>query len=183
MFDETRQKMEKALEVLKADLATVRTGRATPALLENIHVSCYGGTQKLKIMELSTITVQDHQNLVLTPFDLSIIGEIRNGILMAGLSLNPIIDGGIVRVSIPPLTEERRLEMVKLVKQKIEGGRVMIRQIRHETMTQIKKKFDADEISEDEKIGQEKDLQDLTDQMMKEIEILGEEKEKELLQI
>jgi len=183
MIDQTRQKMVKALEVLHQDLATVRTGRATPSILENIVVACYGGTQKLKIMELCTIFAQDPQNLVLTPFDISIIGEIRNGILASGIGLNPQIDGEILRINIPPLTEERRQEMIKLVKQKVEGGRIMIRQIRHEGMSQIKKNFEADEISEDEKIQTEKNLQELTDEMIKEIEILGEEKEKELLQI
>lgn len=180
---DVRQKMQKALEVLRGDLGTVRTGRATPALLENIVVSCYGGSQKLKIMELCTITAQDPQNLLLIPFDSSIVEEIRKGILTSGLSLNPIIDGSIIRINIPPLTEERRQEMVKLVKQKVEGGRIMIRQIRHEEMSHLKKKFEGDEIGEDEKIHNEKELQDLTDKMIGEIETLGEEKENELLQI
>lgn len=182
-LEQTRQKMQKALEVLRGDLATVRTGRATPALLEHIVIPCYGGSQRLKIMELSTIAAQDPQSLTVTPFDPSIIEEIQKGILSSQLGLNPIIDAGVIRVNIPPLTEERRQEMVKLVKQKVEGGRIMIRQIRHEEMTQLKRQFEAEEISEDEKIHKEKALQELTDQMMKEIEILGEEKEKELLQI
>lgn len=183
MLEETRQKMQKALEVLRQDLATVRTGRATPALLENVLIPCYGGTQKLKLMELCTITAQDVQNLVLTPFDPSIIGEIRNGILTSSLGLNPILDGNVLRINIPPLTEERRQEMVKLVKQKVEGGRIMIRQIRHEEMTQLKRRFDGGEISEDEKIHQEKQLQELTDKMISEIEVLGETKEKDLLTV
>lgn len=175
--------MEKALQVLKQDLGTVRTGRATPALVENVAVFCYGGTQKLKIMELCTTVAQDPQSLLLTPFDPSIADEVRKGILTAGLGLNPIVESGVIRINIPPLTEERRQEMIKLVKQKIEGGRIMIRQIRHDQMQHIKRQFDADEISEDEHIHQEKELQELTDSMIKEIEILGEEKEKELLQI
>ncbi|MDP3998666.1 MAG: ribosome recycling factor [bacterium] len=175
--------MQKALEVLRADLATVRTGRATPSLVENIIVSCYGGTQKLRIMELCTVAAQDHQSLVLTPFDPSISEEIRKGILSSSLSLNPVIDGNMIRINIPPLTEERRREMVKLVKKKVEGGRIMIRQIRHEEMSHLKRNFEADEVGEDEKIHQEKNLQELTDKMIAEIETLGEEKEKDLLQI
>lgn len=182
-LSEIRQKMEKACEVLRADLAAVRTGRATPALIEHVVISCYGGTQKLKIMELCTIAAQDPQSLTLTPFDPSIIAEIRNGILSSGLGLNPVIDGGVLRINIPPLTEERRQEMVKLVKQKVEGGRIMIRQIRHEQMAQIKRGHENEEISEDEKIHRENELQELTDKMIGEIEVLGEEKEKELLTV
>lgn len=183
LLSEVRPKMEKSLEVLRGDLATVRTGRATPSLIEHVVISCYGGTQRLKIMELGTTTAQDPQNLLLTPFDSSIIGEIRNGILNSGLGLNPVIDGGVLRITIPFLTEERRKEMVKLVKQKVEAGRIMIRQIRHEQMSHLKKSFDADEISEDQKIHLEKELQKLTDKMMGEIEVLGEEKERELLTV
>lgn len=183
MFEETRQKMEKALEVIRQDLATVRTGRATPSLLENVVIPCYGGTQKLKLQELATISVSDPQTLTISPWDASIIEEIRTGILTANLGFNPIVDGQILRINVPSLTTERRQEMVKLVKQKIEAGRIMTRQIRHEAMTEIKKKFDNNEISEDEKIRQERQLQDLTDKIISEIEVLGKYKEEELLTI
>lgn len=182
-FSDLKLKMEKALEVVRGDLATVRTGRATPALLENVIISCYGGSQRLKIMELCNIAASDPQSLTLTPFDPSIVEEIRKGILASGIGLNPILDGNLIRINIPPLTEERRQEMVKLVKQKIEGGRIMIRQIRHDQMQHLKRQFDSGEISEDEQMHLEKELQELTDKMMQEIEVLGEEKEKELLQI
>ncbi|MBI4100455.1 ribosome recycling factor [Candidatus Microgenomates bacterium] len=183
MIEEIKQKMQKTLQILRDDLGTVRTGKAAPAILENISVSCYGGAQKLKIMELCTISAPDPQTLTLTPFDPSIIGEIRNGIMTSGLGLNPVIDGPLLRISIPPLTEERRLEMVKLVKQKIEGGRIMIRQIRHERMAEIKRGFEGDEISEDERVHQEKELQEVTDKIMEEIEAIGKQKEEELLTI
>src|SRR3990170_7472234 len=102
MIEEVKQKMEKALEVMHQDLATVRTGRAAPSLVENMVVSCYGGAQKLKIMELCTITASDPQNLILTPFDPSILGEIRNGILASGGGLNPVIDSNFLRINTPP---------------------------------------------------------------------------------
>lgn len=182
-LEAARQKMEKALEVVRADLSTVRTGRATPALVENVVIACYGGTQKLKLLELATISVTDHQTLTITPFDPSISGEIRNGLMVANLGLNPVLDADIIRINIPALTEERRQEMAKLARQKLENGRVMIRQIRHEAMSEIKHKFENDELSEDEQLRLEKELQDMTDKMVGEIEVFGEEKEKELLQI
>ena len=182
-INELKGKMLKAIEVLKGDLGTIRTGRATPALVENITIHAYGGTQHLKVMELATIATTDHQTLVLTPFDQSIDGEIVKGIMETNVGLNPIIDGNVIRISIPSLSEERRAEFVKLMHQKLEGGKVMIRQIRHEVMADIRRKFLAKEMAEDEKTRLEKQIQELTDEMMAEIEVLGEHKERELMQI
>lgn len=182
-INELKQKMLKAIDVLKGDLGTIRTGRATPALVENIVINAYGGTQKLRVMELTTIGATDHQTLVLTPFDQSIIGEIVKGIMEANVGLNPMIDGNVIRISIPSLSEERRAEFVRLMHQKLEGGKVMIRQIRHEAMAEIRRKFLAKEMAEDEKAHLEKQIQELTDEMMAEIEVLGEHKEAELLKI
>lgn len=175
--------MQKALEVIKGDLATIRTGRATPALVEHIVINAYGGTQRLKVMELATFAVTDPHTLVLTPFDQSIIGDINKGIMETNVGLNPVIDGGVIRISIPPLSEERRQEFVKLMHQKLEGGKVMIRQIRHDVMGDIRRKSLAHEVAEDEKSHLEKQIQEVTDEMMAEIEVLGEHKEKELMQI
>ena len=171
--------MQKAIEVLRGDLATIRTGRATPALVEHIVINAYGGTQRLKVMELATIATTDHHMLVLTPFDQSIIGEIVKGIEGANVGLNPVIDGVLIRISIPQLSEERRGEFVKLMHQKLEGGRIMIRQIRHEAMADIKKQ----DLAEDEKTRFEKQIQEQTDEFIAEIGVLGEKKEQELLQI
>lgn len=183
LITEVRAKMLKAIEVLKGDLATIRTGRAAPSLVEHIIINAYGETQRLKVMELATIGATDPHTLVITPFDQSIIGEIAKGILEANMGLNPSIDGNVIRISIPPLSEERRGEFVKLMHQKLEGGRVMVRQIRHEVMAEIRRKFLAKEMAEDEKARLEKQIQELTDEMMAEIEVLGEHKEKELIQI
>lgn len=178
-----RQKMGKALEVLRADLATIRTGRASPSLVESIVIAAYGGMQKLKVMELTAIAASDPQTLVLTPFDQSIIGEIAKGIQEANVGLNPVIDSNLIRISIPPLSEERRVEFVKLMHQKLEGGRIMIRQVRHEAMAEVKKQFSQKSISEDEMVRLEKEIQKVTDKIMAEIEGLGKRKEEELLQI
>src|SRR6266498_1274710 len=129
-----KQKLQKVLDVLKDDLATIRTGRATPSLVENLVVSAYGGSAKLKVMELATIGASDTKTLVLTPFDPSIIHELQKGIEAASAGLNPIIDGTLLRISIPPLSLERRQELIKAMKQKLENGRIMVRQVRHEAM-------------------------------------------------
>lgn len=179
-LEEIRKKFAKILDIIQNDLATVRTGRAAPSLVEHIMISCYGGTQKLRVVELATIVAQDTQTIVITPFDNSIIGEVQKGITEANAGLNPIIDGQIVRISIPQLSEERRQELIHLMKQKLENGRIMARQIRHEAMNDVKKEK---EISEDEVSRLEKEIQKLTDKLMEDIDIMGKKKEEELLQI
>ena len=166
-----------------ADLATVRTGRATPALVENVVVSVYNGTTKLKIKELATIGASDSQTLVITPFDHSILPELQKGILEANIRLTPTTDGNVVRISIPPLSEERRQELIHLMKLKLEGGRIMVRQVRHEGMAAIKKQFSDKNISKDDSTRLEKEIQKATDDIMDAIDAMGEKKEEELLQI
>ena len=172
--------MQKILDLIQNDLATVRTGRAAPSLVENIIISCYGGTQRLRVMELATIVAQDTRTIVITPFDNSIIGEIQKGITEANVGLNPVIDGQIVRISIPQLSEERRQELIHLMRQKLENGRIQARQIRHEAMNDLKKQ---EETSEDEVSRLEKEIQKLTDELMADIDIIGKKKEEELMQI
>lgn len=182
-LDETKTKMQKVLEVLHGDLATVRTGRATPSLVENIIVAVYGGSTRLKIMELATISSSDPQTLLITPFDASIIGEIQKGIMEANVGLTPTVDGQHIRISIPPLSQERRQQLIKLMHQKLENSRIMVRQVRHEAMSNIKKQYNDKAISEDEMSRFEKEAQHATDEIMAEIEGLGKKKEGELLQI
>lgn len=182
-LNDTKTRMQKVLEVLKADLATVRTGRAAPSLVENIVINAYGGTQKLRVLELATIGALDPQTLVITPFDASIINEIQKGIQETNVGLNPVVDGQIMRISIPPLSQERREELVSLVRQKLEGGRIQVRQVRHEAMEGIKKKFNNKEISEDDLIRFEKEVQKLTDDTIAEIDALSKRKEEELMTV
>lgn len=182
-ISQTRQSMFQALDVLRNDLGTIRTGRAAPSLVENVVVSVYGGSTRLKVMELATITTSDPQTLLITPYDASIIGEIQKGIMEANIGLNPAIDSQHIRISIPPLSEERRKQLIHLMKQKLENGKIMIRQARHEGMNEIKKRHADKAISDDEKIRLEKEAQKVTDEMMEEIEALGSKKEQELMQI
>lgn len=181
--DEVRSRMQEALSLVLADVSAIRTGRATPSLVEDITVSAYGGQQKLKVNEMGSITATDAQTLVIDPWDKSIIGDIKKGIEAANVGLNPNIDGEIIRISLPQMTTEDREKYVKLLSTKVENGRVMIRQVRGDAMRDVKGAFEKKEISEDEKFGQEKRLQEITDDFVAKIEQAGEEKEKELMTV
>lgn len=177
---QTQSKMQKVLELLKHDLATIRTGRATPSLVENIVVNAYGGSAKLKIIELATIAAQDTQTLVITPFDHATIHEIEKGIQEANIGVSPVIDSTIIRISLPPLSTERRQELIHLMKQKLENGKILVRQARQDGMNEIKK---DDSLSEDEIKRLEKEVQATTDKYILQIDVMGKQKEEELLQI
>lgn len=181
--DLARSQMQKILEVLKTDLSTVRTGRATPSLVENVVINAYQGSARMKVVELAHVAVSDSQTLLITPFDPTIIGEINKGIQEANVGFTPVIDGQLIRISIPLLSEERRQELVHLVNQKLEGGRIQVRQARHEGMTDVKKLLDNKEISEDDQQRLEKEIQKLTDDTISEIDALGKKKEEELMQV
>lgn len=176
-------RMMQVLNLVTSDLGSLRTGKATPALIDDLTVSVYGGQQKLKVKELASVSTPDHQTLIIDPWDKSIIGEIRQGILSANIGMNPSIDGQLIRISLPPMTTEDREKYTKLLGTKLESGRVMIRQIRQDGMHDIKKAYEAKEFSEDEKFAQEKKLQEITDEFVGKINDLGEKKKNELLQI
>jgi len=171
--------MQKSLTVLRDDLSTIRTGKAAPSLVENLVISAYGGSTKLKVMELATVAASDAQTLQLTPFDPSIAGEIQKGIQDANTGLNPVVDGPLIRIAIPPLSQERREQLIHLMKQKLENGKIMIRQARHEAMNELKKA----ELSEDEEKRLEKEVQKITDEFITQIDTMGKQKEQELMQI
>lgn len=175
--------MQKAISLLQEDLATIRTGRATPALVENIVISAYDDSQNLKVKEMATITTDGPRAIIIAPFDPSVIKDIEKGVNSANLGIAAAVDGVVIRINIPSLTEERRQQYIKLASTKIEGGRVMVRQVRHEAMAVLKRQFEAKEINEDEKKGLEKEIQELTDEIMAEIEVLRDRKEKELSEI
>ena len=170
-------------ELVSSDVSGIRTGRATSTLVEDLQVSVYGGAQRLRINELGTITTPDTQTILIDPWDKSIIGEIRKGIESSGIGLNPSIDGEIIRIVLPPMTTEDREKYVKLLHTKIENGRIMIRQVRGDSMKEIRDGFENKEISEDEKFSFEKRLQQITDEYVEKIEEIGKRKEEELLQI
>lgn len=175
----TSSQMQKVLQLLHQDIASVRTGRATPALVENIAVLVYGGSTRMKVMEVATVVASDAQTLTITPFDKSILDEIQKGIMEANTGFTPSNDGQVIRISIPPLSEERRKELIHLMKQKLENGKIMIRQARQDAMNEIKK----GDSSEDDKRRLEKEVQKVTDDYIEKIDNMGETKEKELLSI
>ena len=178
-----RSKMQQVFDLTTSDMGSIRTGRTTSSLVEGVVVAVYGGTQKLKIQELAMISTPDAQTLVIDPWDKSIIGEIRQGILAANIGMNPTIAGEIIRISLPPLTTEDREKYVKLLSTKLENGKVAIRQIRGDAMHEIKKSFEEKELSEDEKFDLEKKIQAITDEFVAKIDEAGNRKKQELLQI
>jgi ribosome recycling factor len=178
--ENTKKRIDKVLEILKTDLDTIRTGRATPALVENIVINAYGGSAKLKVMELATVSVTDAKTLVITPFDATQIDEIQKGIEAANAGFTPNTDGAVIRINIPPLSQERREELIKAMRQKLENGKIMVRQVRHEAMDQIKKEYEG---QEDEIKRLEKEVQKMVDDTVATIENWGKQKESELLQI
>ena len=177
IIETAKVKFIKIIDLLKQDLSTIRTGRATPSLVENLEVSAYD--TKMKLIELATITAPEPHLLMVVPYDQTNINEISKTISSANLGLNPVVDKEIIRISVPMLSEERRMELVKLMYQKLESGRVMVRQLRREIMDEIK----ANAENEDEEKRQEKELQDTVDKMIGEIDMLGETKKKELMAI
>lgn len=183
ILNTAREKMKKALEITRSDLTSIRSGRATPALVENIVIMAYGGSQKLRILEMATITTLDAKTIAVSPFDPSTIAEIEKGIMEANTGLTPVVDRDIIRITIPMLSQERRLEYIKLAKAKLEGGRVMVRHIRGDAMRELKKMEEAKSVSEDERKHGEKLVQELTDEMIAEVDSMGARKEAELLQV
>ncbi|HSD98100.1 MAG TPA: ribosome recycling factor [Patescibacteria group bacterium] len=177
---EASSQMQKVLELLKHDLATIRTGRAVPSLVENIVINAYAGSAKLKVIELATVAATDTQTLVITPFDHATIHEIEKGIQEANIGVSPVIDSTLIRITLPPLSTERRQELIHLMRQKLENGKILLRQSRQDAMNNLKKNAS---LSEDELRRLEKEVQAVTDKFMASVETLGKQKEEELLQI
>lgn len=177
-----RQQMEKALSVLAQDLGALKTGRANPTLIEKIIIEAYA--TKMPLMELATISAPEPNLLLVTPFDASIVKDIEKGLSMdRNLGLSVAVSGNLIRIQVPPLTEERRQDLVKILRQKIEAGRIMVRQIRGEKMRQIKDAGARKELNEDEVFKGEQEVQKITDVYNQKIEQMQQTKEQELLAI
>lgn len=174
-------KMGKTVEVLQRELATIRTGRASPALVEQIRVDYYGVPTPLG--QMATISVPEARLLVIQPWDKGSLSSIEKAILKSGLGLNPANDGDVIRLSIPQLTEERRKELVRVVRKRVEEGRVAIRNVRRETMEQLRDLTRNKEISEDEQKRALELLQRLTDRFIEESDSIARDKEAEVLEI
>jgi len=174
-------KMDKTIQSLKRDLSTLRTGRANPDMLNTIKVDVYG--QKMPIEQLATVSVPEARLISIQVWDKANIGLIDSAIQKSELGINPQIDGQIIRLRIPDLTEERRKELIKVLKNMGEKGKVSIRSIRREANEDLKKKLKEKIISEDENLNFEKRIQKATDTHIENIEKILSDKEKEILQI
>ena len=174
-------KMQKTIEVVKSDFASVRAGRANPAVLDRITVNYYGAPTPLQ--QVAAISTPDPRVLMIQPWDGSLLKEIEKAIQTSDLGINPQNDGKVIRLSFPQLTEERRRELTKQVKKYGENGKVAIRNIRRDAMDKFKAMQKKSEITEDEYKEYEKDLQDLTDKRCKEIDELTAKKEAELMAV
>ncbi|MDQ0161765.1 ribosome recycling factor [Bacillus alveayuensis] len=181
VLDQAKEKMEKAVSALKRELAGVRAGRASASLLDKVQVDYYG--VPTPINQLASINVPEARLLVIQPYDKSSIGEIEKAILKSDLGLTPTSDGSVIRISIPPLTEERRKELAKLVRKYSEDAKVAVRNIRRDANDELKKLEKDGEITEDELRSFQDDVQKLTDEYVGKIDVATKDKEKEIMEV
>ncbi len=174
-------RMKKSIDSLQGEFKTLRGSRASQALFEKIRVDYYG--QKVPLNQVATISIPEARLVIIQPWDRSVLSEIEKAIQKSELSVNPNNDGKVIRISIPPLTEERRKELVKLTKNIAEQSRVAVRNARRDANEEIKKAKNGSELSEDEAKKATDDIQKLTDKFIEEINKLLEAKEKEILEV
>ncbi len=175
------EKMNKSVDAFKADLATIRAGRANPHILDKISIDYYG--TQTPVSQVGNITVPEARILQITPYDASVIKDIEKSIQKSDLGLTPNSDGKVIRLVLPELTEDRRKELTKDVKKKGEDAKVLVRNIRRDGMDVIKKQLKAKEITEDDVKTLEDKLQKLTDKFIVNIDALVDDKSKELLSV
>jgi len=180
-LQETEEKMRTSVEILKRELAAIRTGHATPALIEHIKVE-YAGVP-IPLNQIAGISAPAARLLVIQPWDRGSIHSIEKAILKSDLGLNPVSDGNVIRLNIPELTEERRQELTKIVRRRVEEGRVAIRNLRREAINELKGLEKDEGISQDEHKRTLDQLQKLTDSFIADIERIGKDKEAELMEV
>lgn len=178
---DAEEHMEKSVNALRSDLLTIRTGRASPALVENIPVSAYDSV--LPLNQAATIAAPEPRLLTIRPWDASIIGAIEKAILKSDLGLTPSSDGKMIRLAIPPLTDERRKDLAKIVNRRTEEARVAIRNVRRDTLKALGDVQKAGDISEDEFFKAKEDLQALTDQYIEQVDKVGAQKQAEIMEV
>lgn len=181
IYREAETRMKGAVQALEDDLAGIRTGRASPALVERLPVEYYGSPTPL--VQLASIGVPEPRSLLIRPFDQSSLPAIERAIQTSDLGLTPSNDGKHIRLNLPPLTEDRRRELVKIVHNRVEEGRIAVRNVRRDLIRDLRDFEDEKMISEDERIRGEEDLQKVTDRYIGEINGVGERKENEILEV
>ncbi len=180
LLGETKDRMEKAIQALEAKLRTIRTGRASPALVEQVMVDYYGTPTPLQ--QLAVISAPEPQLLTIRPYDPGSLGDIERGILKSELGLTPSNDGKLIRLPIPRLTEERRQEMAKMVRQRVEEGKIALRNIRREALDDLRDFEKEKLVPEDEFYTAKDDLQELTDEYGEKMDEISERKQREILE-
>ena len=180
-IDDAKNRMDKSIEAFRNEIAKIRTGKATTALLDGVKVEYYGNPSPLN--QVANVSVLDAHTLNITPWEKSLLGEIEKAIMTADLGLNPSNDGTNIRVPIPPLTEERRKDMVKLVKKFGEDAKVAIRNVRRDANDHLKKQEKAKELSEDLRHDAEAEVQKLTDDHSKLVDEIIKHKESEIMEV
>lgn len=181
IIKECRDRMGKSIQAFGRQLATVRAGRANPAILDSVFVEYYGANTPLN--QLATVSAPEPRLLVISPFDKTALENIEKAILKADLGLTPNNDGNVIRISIPPLTEERRKDLVKVVKKYAEEARIQVRNIRRDANDDLKKMEKNGDITEDELRTYQDDVQKVTDEHISEIDKMLDAKEKEILEV
>ncbi len=174
-------KMQKTIEVLRVDLASVRSGRASVSLIDKVMVEYYG--TPTPVNQVASVTVPEPRMIVIQPWEKNLLKDIERAIMKSDLGLNPNSDGSVIRLNLPQLTEERRKELVKTVHKKAEDARVSIRNLRREANDSVKKAEKAKEITEDEAKKANDDIQKMTDKFIKEVDTVMEHKENEVMEI
>jgi ribosome recycling factor len=180
IYLDLEDRMDKAVEALESECKRLRTGRASISLVDGIRVDYYGSTTPLS--QLATLTVPDPRTIVIQPWDTSVVGEIEKAILKSDLGLTPMNDGKAVRINIPPLTAERRRDLVKVVKKRAEESKVAVRNIRRDMNEKIKDLKKDKKVSEDEQFRAQEEIQRVTDDYVKKIDAVCGAKEKEILE-
>lgn len=180
-MNELKDKMSQAVKAYSRNLATVRAGRANPALLDSVQVEYYGALTPLN--QLASVSVPEARLLLISPFDKTALGDMEKAIQKADLGLTPSNDGNVIRISIPPLTEERRKDLVKVVGKFAEEAKIQIRNVRRDANDQLKKAEKNGDITEDELRGYQDDVQTQTDKFINDIDQLTKEKEQEIMEV
>ncbi|MGH7716344.1 MAG: ribosome recycling factor [Vulcanimicrobiaceae bacterium] len=181
VFKDSESRMGKAVEATRHDFAAIRTGRASPALLDRLEVEAYGATVPLK--QVASVSSPDGRSLVVSAYDKSTVAGIKKAIETSDLGLNPNVDGQNVRLSFPPLTEDRRKDLVKVVHKRGEEGKVAIRAIRHKSVDAVKALLKDHKVTEDENKRASEQLQKMTDKYVKDLDALVAAKEKEIMEV
>ena len=180
LIRDAKGRMQNTLDVLTEDLLGIRTGRASPALIEKLQVEYYGSL--LSLIQVATISVPESRQLLVRPFDNSSLKAIERAIQASDLGLTPSNDGKVIRLNLPPLTEERRRDLVRMVNTRLEDARVSIRNVRRDSLKDLRDFEKEKLISEDELKSGETQLQELTDEMIEQVAIIGKRKEEEIME-